>query len=150
MTKSVDGEKQLTASDIFDQVHGGSSSLLGIQGLIKRGSDEEIIYVADSTDCRSWHPIPTATITKVHFLGTMRCRGQVYPLVHIFMKSPATVEGKAFATVAQLQSVGAQSVVADLELAVRNAVDPTPPGHRCPHGQHWVWDQTEGWSCKRD
>jgi hypothetical protein len=105
---AVKGPKAvLSASDIFDQVHGSSNSSLIFTGLIDRSDDEQSILFASGSDCQDWRKIPTSTIEKVQFIQTVRCKDHTHPLVHIFFREPQNDEGRAFAAVAHQQRAAA-------------------------------------------
>jgi hypothetical protein len=96
-------EAALSASDIFEQLHGSSNSSLIFKGVIEKiENDEETIRFAHEIDDPKWVNIPTSTIAKVHLLGTMQSKDRAYPVVHLVMKEPQTEEGRAFAALARL------------------------------------------------
>lgn len=130
-------DKSLSASDIFDQLHGSSNSSLVFTGLIDRvPNDEHSVRFARVSDDPDWATIPTSAIDKVQFVRPVRGKGGSYPLAHVFFKEPQSDEGRAFAAVASLHRPVAQLGSFGPSASIT-----------CPDGYEPKYDEIYGWRC---
>ncbi len=141
----------LSSDDIFDQLHGSSSSALVYTGLVKKGDGDQSILLSRGTDSQTFKPIPTSAIEKVQFVRAVQCGGQSYPLAHVFLKEPQTDEGRAFASVAELHRAASATGAA---LPSAPATSPSPPpgaDGKCPDGYTLrYFPDTDDYRCVKD
>lgn len=94
--------KSLTARSIFDQLKSARGRRLVLSGLVKKSKKTTVIMFSPSVECRDWLSIPADLIESVLFIRNVVCKSHTHPFVHLVMKEPKTVEGKAFSEVAHV------------------------------------------------
>lgn len=97
------GSSGNSANHLFNRLGPAAEEKNVFTGMIKRADgDPNSIMFARPGDCSKWVKIPADQVADVKLIHLVSCEGHSHHLVHVFMKGPASSEGKTFAALAQL------------------------------------------------
>ncbi|MGH6825899.1 hypothetical protein [Methyloceanibacter sp.] len=127
-------------------------------GMIKRTEEDDPIVFALPGESSRWVKIPTNQIAHMLFVSMIRCDGQSYQLVQVFLEDPTSEAATTFADLADLYSAAlaapvpmpespAPEVKGEVNMMARRASPTSWPGPgRGPTPCHWDW-KLRRWIC---
>jgi hypothetical protein len=132
-----------SAQRIFEKLGAAGTSSNVFTGMIKPADgDNDSVMFARAGDCSKWIKLPADHVADIKLIHLASCDGHTHPLVHLFMKEPASAEAKSFAALAQLHHAPPAASAAHVVMAHARSIAGPPGLTPC----YWDWGLNK-WVC---